>query len=81
LIRRDGYPIPVGFPLQSPSNGSEITEIVWKIQIGRTHPSSGLLSGKFRIEARMPGGRSAWKDIELVAGERLAVELDFGKAE
>ncbi len=44
---------------------------------GSEAPSEVLPAGRFRVEARLPGGRVVLRTVVLVDGETTAVDLSF----
>jgi hypothetical protein len=47
------------------------------LQLGSTQVSEPLPAGRFRIEARLRGGRTVTREIELLAGQTTNVTLRF----
>ena len=78
LLPEDGWPQPVEFTMVIEGRGTIAgTRLVSMLPLGSDSTSELLPAGRFRLEARMPGGRVASKDVVLVDGATTDVTLEF----
>lgn len=75
-LHADGrWPIAVRFPWELETTSGAGTHLDAWLRVGRQGTSELLPAGRYRFEARMPGGRTASKVVDLVDGTTTDVEL------
>jgi hypothetical protein len=78
LLPPEGWPQPATFTMVMTGSSAAGTHLTSALPLGSDSISQILPAGRFRLEARMPGGRVASKDVVLVDGETTEVALDLG---
>ncbi|MFN0009252.1 MAG: carboxypeptidase-like regulatory domain-containing protein [Planctomycetota bacterium] len=78
LFPPQGWPQPAVFTMELTGSSAAGTHLTSELPLGSDSTSQLLPAGCFRLEARMPAGRVASKDIVLVDGATTDVSLDLG---
>lgn len=75
LVTADRWPIPVPFPYELTGSSAAGTHLGDWLALGSEGTSELLPAGRYRIEARLPGGRSTSAEVTLVDGQTTTVTL------
>lgn len=78
LVPPEGWPQPAMFTMELTGSSAAGTHLTSELALGSDSTSQILSAGRFRLEARMPGGRVASKEIVLIDGATTDVTLDLG---
>jgi hypothetical protein len=77
LVSGDRWPEPVEFTVEMRGSSAAGTHLTSKLALGTDAVSQMLPTGRYSIQARMPGGRVASQDLDLVEGQTSEVTLTF----
>lgn len=77
LVPENGWPRSVYFAAESPGFRGSRSSLATSVTLGAEQTSHALPAGRYRLEARMPGGRVASAPLELLDGETVSVTLAF----
>jgi hypothetical protein len=75
LVADDHWPEPVEFQYEIATTSAAGTHLRAALPIGTEGTSEPVSAGRFRLEARMPGGRMASCDVVLVDGQTTNATL------
>lgn len=77
LLPEGGWPVPVQFRWEVTGSTAEGTRLVSSLSVGSEDTSEVLPAGRYRLQARLPGGRVATTEVVLRDGETTAASLTF----
>jgi hypothetical protein len=77
LISDGHWPIPVAFTCPATGFGAGRPKVCRELIVGSSNVSELLPVGRFRLEARMPGGRTTSTEVVLVDRETTPITLSF----
>jgi len=77
LLAEGRWPEPILFRWEVTQSSAAGTHLTSELALGSEQTSELLPAGRFRVEARLPGGRVVSRSVVLVEGETTAIDLSF----
>ena len=79
LVRESGYPTTVPFTHKDVGGSTPgALRLSGYLNLGTQQNSEALAPGMFQLQVSLPGGRKFTRNVELVGGEVLGLEVDLG---